>query len=285
MYVAHDNPVIAKAVRKNVELLENCTVNGRLYGGLMYHSANEPACIHHAFDHSKSLAVLYLEMGEEFDTCLDASLPRETDGIRTYQNGYLYTVTKGDFIATVNACDTHIYSGSETGGGTISLLWNKSYGAVMAATLNRFVTTEPLNMQIQRNVDEELCNTARIGNSDLDKTVEMKVDGYTITASSEQNGFEIQYDFCDDVLKICILSNKDTEYILPIVSQSGDRIRISDHEIKFKDMLTVSFDGKCTVTPGDEKRHFHPVGGFQYKHLTFPVKADEALNIEMNINI
>lgn len=283
VYITKENPVIAKAVRRNVELLENCTVDGRLYGGLMYHSANEPACIHHVFDKVKSFAVLYLEMGDEFDACEDAVLPREVEGVRAYQNGYLYTVTKGDFVATVNACDTHIYSGSETGGGAISMLWNKNYGAVMAATLNHFVTTEPMNMQIQRHVDEELCNTARIGRSDLDKTVELKVDGYSITATSEQNGFEIRYDFCDDSVTLCIVSDKDSEYVLPIVSQSGDSVKVSDNEIIFKDMLSVSFDGECAVTPEGEKRHFHPVGGFQYKHLTFPVKADKELNIKIRI--
>lgn len=279
VYIAKNNPVIAKAVRRNVELLENCTHDGRLYGGIMYKAANEPACVHHAFDHAKSLAVLYLEMGDEFETCLNATLPREQDGVKSYQNGYLYTVTKGDFIATVNACDTHIYPGSETGGGAISMLWNKKYGAVMAATLYRFVTTEPLNMQIQRNVDDEICNTARLGLSDTDKTVELVNEGNTIIAKSLQNGFEIKYDFCDDSVKINILSDKDSEYILPIVSQIGDCVDISQNEIIFKNMLSVSFDGSCAVTPDGEKRHFHPVGGFQYKHLTFPVSAGKALNI------
>ena len=279
VYVAKDNPVIAKAVRRNVELLENCTVDGRLYGGPMYHSADEPACIHHAFDKVKSLAVLYLEMGDEFETCEHAILPREADGVKSYQNGYLYTVTKGDFVATVNACDTHIYSCSETGGGAISMLWNKKYGAVMAATMYRFVTTEPMNMQIGRHVDEEVCATARLGSSDTDKTVELKQNDYTITAKSEQSGFEIRYEFCSDCVKINILSNKDSEYILPIISQKGDSVAVKENEVVFKDILSVSFDGECSVTPDGEKRHFHPVGGFQYKHLTFPVSAKKPLNI------
>ena len=283
VHIAKDNPVIAKAVRRNVELLERCTVDGRLYGGLMYHSANEPACIHHAFDKVKSLAVLYLEMDDEYETCLDAGLPREVEGVRKYQNGYLYTVTKGDFTATVNACDTHIYPACETGGGAISMLYHKNYGAVMAATLNRFVTTEPMNMQIQRNVDEELCNTARLGRSDLDKTVALEADGYTITATSEENGFKIKYDFCDDAVKISILSDKDSEYILPIVSQSGDKVELYENEVVFKDALSVSFNSDYTIDPADERRHFHPVGGFQYKHIALPVVADKELNITIKV--
>ena len=284
VHIAKDDPVIAKAVRRNIELLERCTVDGRLYGGLMYHSANEPACIHHAFDKVKSLAILYLEMGDEYETCLDAKLPREIEGVKSYQNGYLYTVTKGDFTATVNASDTHIYPACETGGGAISMLYHKNYGAVMAATLNRFVTTEPMNMQIQRNVDEELCNTARIGRSDLDKTVELEVNGYSITATSEQNGFKIKYDFCDDAVKISILSDKDSEYILPIVSQSGDKVELYENEVVFKNTLSVSFNSGYTIDPVDQKRHFHPVGGFQYKHITLPVVADKELNITIKTN-
>ena len=283
VHIAKQNPVIAKAVRRNIELLERCTVDGRLYGGLMYHSANEPACIHHAFDKVKSLAILYLEMGDEYESCLDAQLPRETEGVKSYQNGYLYTVTKGDFVATVNACDTHIYPACETGGGAISMLYSKKYGAIMAATLNRFVTTEPMNMQIQRHVDEELCNTARIGRSDTDKTVELLQDGYTITATSEKGGFKIKYDFCDDAVKISVLSDKESEYVLPIVSQSGDSVELYENEVVFKDMLSVSFDSDYTIDPADENRHFHPVGGFQYKHIMFPIVANKELNVTIRI--
>ena len=283
VHIAKNNPIIAKAVRRNIELLENCTVDGRLYGGLMYHSANEPACIHHAFDKVKSLAILYLEMGDEYETCLDAKLPRETEGVKAYQNGYLYTVTKGDFVATVNACDTHIYPSCETGGGAISMLWNRDYGAVMAATMYRFVTTEPMNMQIQRHVDEEICNTARIGLSDTDKTVELAADDYTITATSEKSGFEVKYDFQDDGINISVLSNTDSEYILPIVSKAGDSVELAENEVLFNNMLSVSFDSEYTIDPADEKRHFHPVGGFQYKHITFPVFANKALNITIKM--
>ncbi len=283
VYLAKDNPIIAKSIKKNVELLADCTVDGRLYGGPMYRSADEPACIHHAFDHAKSLAVLYLEMGDEFDCCDTALLPREIDGVKAYQNGHLYTVTRGEFIATVNACDTHIYESSETGGGAISMLWSKQYGAVMAATPNKFVTTEPYNMQIQRNALDELCFTARVGDSDLDKTVALTANGYSITAQSQQSGFKVDYNFCKDAVEIGVLSNVDTQYVLPIISKSGDSIDLKEKEVIFNGMLSVAFDGKCQIDPVDGKRHFHPVGGFQYKNLIFDLNAKKALNIKISI--
>lgn len=283
IYIARDNPVIAKAIKKNVELLADCTADGRLYGGPMYKQAGEPACIHHAFDHAKSLAVLYLEMGDTLDGCDNALLPRETEGVKSYQNGHLYTVTRGEFIATVNACDTHIYESSETGGGAISMLWSKKYGPIMAATPNKFVTTEPYNMQIQRNTLDELCFTARVGDSDLDKSVCLTADGYNITAQSENSSFKIKYYFEDDAVGINVLSNIDTKYILPIISRVGDNIEQKLNEVVFNDMLSVAFDGKCTIDPVAEKRHFHPVGGFQYKNLTFDLKANKELDIKIKI--
>ena len=123
------------------------------------------------------------------------------------------------------------------------MLWNKDYGAIMAATPNNFVTTEPLNMQIQRNVDKEICQTARINGSDLDKTVELTCDDYTITAHSDKNGFEIKYDFTCDTVKISVTSNTDTEYVLPIVSRGGDNVDIYNDKIVFNNTLCVSFDG------------------------------------------
>lgn len=283
VYVADRNPVIAKACIKNFELLLRCTSNGRLFGGPMYNSANEPACAHHAFDHAKSLAVWYLEANEAFENCEGAVLPREKEGIHSYQNGNLFTVTRGGFTATINACDTHIYPGSETGGG-ISLLWHKAYGAILAATPNRFVPTEMLNMQLQRHSEEELCHTPRLGNSDLDKSVVLLANGYTVTASSKSGGFEVSYDFGADSLIISISSETDTEYILPIVTESGQEIKFLQNETIFNNMLSVKSNGGCTVTPSDEERYFHPVGGFQYKHLTFPVKANTPLTVEISIN-
>lgn len=43
-------------------------------------------------------------------------------------------------------------------------------------------------------------------------------------------------------------------------------------------------DSEYTIDSADEKRHFHPVGGFQYKHITFPVSAGKELNIKIKIN-
>ncbi|MBQ8794667.1 MAG: hypothetical protein IJZ63_08025, partial [Clostridia bacterium] len=140
------------------------------------------------------------------------------------------------------------------------------------------------NMQIQRHVDDEICNTARIGRSDTDKTVELAQNDYTITAKSEKSGFEIKYDFTEDAVNICVLSNDDSEYVLPIVSQSGDSVELAHNEVIFKNTLSVSFNSEYTIDPAGDRRHFHPVGGFQYKHITFPVKAEKPLNIKIRIN-
>ena len=116
-----------------------------------------------------------------------------------------------------------------------------------------------------------------------DKTVELCANGFTITATSEKSGFEIKYDFTDKAVNICVLSNDDSEFVLPIVSQSGDSVELLDNEVIFKNILSVSFDGEYTIDPAGDRRHFHPVGGFQYKHITFPVKANKELDIKIKI--
>ena len=71
----HD-PVFAAAVQKNLELLNRCTHDGLLYGGPMYITAGEPACIHHTFCHAKSVAALVHD-GWQFPAALP-KLPSET---------------------------------------------------------------------------------------------------------------------------------------------------------------------------------------------------------------
>ena len=78
----HD-PVFAAAVQKNLELLNRCTHDGLLYGGPMYRTAGEPACIHHTFCHAKSVAALVHD-GCQFPAALPR-LPAETAvGTRYY---------------------------------------------------------------------------------------------------------------------------------------------------------------------------------------------------------
>ncbi len=96
----------------------------------------------------------------------------------------------------------------------------------MTATHTLFYPNEPMNMQLQRHSDEELCFTARMGNSDRDKSVVLNYGGYTVNANGKD--FKVEYEFAEHCIKIAIISEKDEKYILPKISQRGDVIEKSD---------------------------------------------------------
>ena len=58
-------------------------------------------------------------------------------------------------------------------------------------------------------------------------------------------------------------------------------MQIGENEVLLKELLLVKFNGECNVTPEGDERFFHPVGGFQYKHLVFPLVAKKPLCIEI----
>ena len=72
----------AEAFRRNTELLRNCTRDGLLYGGPMFISEEEPACVHHTFCHAKSLAAF---LSKKLVLLEYGSIPSDTrDGLNYY---------------------------------------------------------------------------------------------------------------------------------------------------------------------------------------------------------
>ncbi len=285
----------AKTAALNFDLLRRCTVNGAFYGGLMQHDANQPACIHHAFAHTKALALMYLYMDEkDFENLENVTLPRETAyGIKTFQNGYLKLISVGDIRATISAIDHIVQTDDRSNmGGNLNFLWHKKYGAICAATMHNFFLVEPTNFQNLRNAEKTLCMTPRIVcgdyKSDADKTVEISSSGdnkkstVSVAGNNELN-FKIDYTFEGDEVKIAIASEKDALYSLPIIAESKAEIKASSpNEITFRNMLTVSSNAEIKTEDG-LKRYFNQVGGFEYLPLEIPLKANETTKIVIRV--
>ncbi len=285
----------AKAAALNFDLLERCTVYGALYAGLMQHGAKQPACIHHAFAHTKALALMYLYMDEkDFENLHEVKLPREEEyGIKDFQNGYLKLISVGDMRATISAVDIIVESDMRCNmGGNLNLLWHKKYGAICAATMHDFYMVEPTNFQRLRNAQYTYCMTSRIVSgdyeSDADKAAQISSSGdankaeIVVIGSNELN-FKIVYIFEGDEVKISITSEKDALYKLPIIADNKSEIKlISDNEINFRNMLTVSANVKIE-TEDLSKRYFNQVGGFEYLPLTVPLKANETAKITVSV--
>ena len=284
--IAKDEPMIARACLESFRLFKRCTHDGLLNQGLMSHTAGEPACVHHSFTHAKALAAFYLHIDEDdFKDCEATPMPREIEGVASFQNGNVYTVTRGGFIATVNADDDVEYPDADNGGGCISLLYHKSYGPILASTLHTYVPTEPLNMQYQRHADKVVCQTPRFISggytSDNDRSVKLTQSDFRFTAESEEFPLTVTYDFTENGVNVTVLSEKDGTYRLPVISSSEDSYTESSGSVTFRDTLTVSTDGKLDITLYHGKRFFNQVGGFQYVDVDFPVEASKELKFSI----
>ena len=288
--VAGKDKRIARAILENFRLLRRCTFGKALFAGLMARSAGEVACLHHAFTHAKALAAFYLDIKEEDYLDLEGvKLPREESGIKSFQGGNLLTVTKGDFTATVNACDFVLFPDAENGGGSPSLLWNKKYGCVLASTTYIFTPTEPLNMQFQRGGIAPECMTARFEDnrgyrSVKENTFVISEENGVITAESKQIPLSFQYTVSEDSVEIRVRSARDGVYILPIVSETGDKVDVTDKAVIFRDILKV--DSSAAVKAEyrrDKVPFYHMVGGFEYIKLSYKVKANEELTVRITV--
>ena len=286
--VAKNEPLIARACLESFRLYQRCTHRGLLNQGPMSHLAKEPPCVHHSFTHAKALAAFYLHIDEaDFEDCENTAMPREIEGVKSFQGGNVYTVTRGGFIATINADDDVEYTDADNGGGCISLLYHKSYGPILASTLHTYIPTEPLNMQYQRHADKVVCQTARFISegytSDNDRSVKLTQNGYKITAASEEFPLTVAYDFTESAINVTVISEKDGLYRLPVISSCEDTYTEGENSVTFKDTLTVSTEGELNVTLYHGKRFFNQVGGFQYVDVNFPVKANKELKFSIYV--
>ena len=155
----HD-PVFAAAVQKNLELLNRCTHDGLLYGGPMFITAGEPACIHHTFCHAKSVAALVHD-GWQSPAALP-KLPSETAaGARYYPTIDTVRIAQANWRATVTGYDYEYLPGGHPTGGMVSLLWHAARGPVLAGSMDPYRQNEPNNMQMPR-WQFDICTTSRI---------------------------------------------------------------------------------------------------------------------------
>ena len=152
MYCGID-PVLAEAARRNVDLLAACTHDGLLCGGPHYALHGEPACLHHTICHAVALTdALRAGLGNQQDRPQQdqsADLPTDLDGVSAvhYPEIDTWKITVGPWRATVTGYDYNLSAG-HVSGGTLSLLWHKALGPVLAASVMDYRLNEPLNMQL-----------------------------------------------------------------------------------------------------------------------------------------
>ncbi len=158
--LGRNNPIFAEAALRNLELYRSCTAGGLLHGGPHYHRHGEPPCVHHTFCHARVLA-----------GALDAGLPAfERTALPSDAPPSLVRIPEmdtlrlaaGDWRADVTAYDFDYMRGGHASGGTLSLLWHRRCGPVVAVGAVDYSLKEPTNQQLSRRFTEHRSICPRI---------------------------------------------------------------------------------------------------------------------------
>lgn len=252
-----EEPVFAEAAYRNLVLYKRCTHEGFLYGGPDYKAQGEPPCVHHAFSHAKSLTSA-LDYGiVPWERC---SLPsEERAGFVYYPTVDSWRVYRGPWIATVTAGDFEYLKGGHASGGTLSMLYHKNAGPVIASSMTEYSLFEAHNMQQTARKMRHRPLTPRLEfrrgrevfatSFDYDAVVEadeaegvIRTEASLVSADHVPAGAprcRIQYRFLED--RVIISGSvpqpwqEEAEFVLPLV---GSRVRAaSEAEMKTEDIF------------------------------------------------
>lgn len=145
---ADRNPSFAEAAKRNTQMLKKCTVDGFLYGGVQYRLHGQHACTHHAFEHINSLAFAIENVDEKYLSPKSASIPSDKrDVFAYYSEVRTYKLAKGDYLATVTDYDFDLSFSGHASGVTLTSLYHREKGSLIAASVTDYVLVEPTNMQ------------------------------------------------------------------------------------------------------------------------------------------
>lgn len=136
----------------NTRLLETCTEDNLLYGGLHYRQQGLPACVHHAFCHAKAMATVLAHHHQVVES--RQRPPRaEAYGVKVFRDIRTWLVSRGGWRGTITGYDMpyRTHSGGHVSGGALSILWHERVGPILTASMNRYQLWEAQNMQMQRD--------------------------------------------------------------------------------------------------------------------------------------
>ena len=162
-FMADRNAAFGTAAYLSTELLQRCTTNGLLHGGLHYTTHGIKPCVHHTFAHAKPLATL---MNEQDKTALINKTSRlpiiKADGIQKFPEIDVWLAAKGDFRATISTYDFIYKEKAQQGsGGSICLLYHLKLGPIFTASMAKYLLVEKNNQQPNPG-KEEVVLTPRI---------------------------------------------------------------------------------------------------------------------------
>jgi len=279
--------IFSEIAYRNLKLLKECTKEGLLYGGPDYYVHGEEACVHHSFSHAKGLAAA---LNSGIHNCKTMELPEEMrEGVVYYQTIDTYKIQKGDYRATVTFNDFCYHKGGHASGGTMTLLWHKRLGPILAASMCQYQLIEAHNMQLSLKKDLHYSQVMGIyfqnekglyaqcydynAKQEVHETDEKimitsigtLVNDNQVSHESAIN-YKITYFFTEyEVViegKVMGLDSHHAEFIMPIIGRHNNKIKIQGNKLYFDkgDSILVVTACNLKVPP---KKVFCLSGGFE----------------------
>lgn len=287
--LAGRDPLFAEAAWRNFDSYRACTEEGLLHGGPMYARAGQAPCIHHTFCHAKALAA-WLDHGVSARPGL--ALPRETrQGWRQIPSVGVGLITRGPWTATLSDYDYDPYLHPTAG---LTLLWHRKAGPLITATMPEYELVEPNNMQLPDALDN-ICQTPRAevegARSDLDPEAHWRpVDGRTGEVEGRVGAWALRtrIAFEEKRVTLQVRCQGNGVYRLPLIAPGDARTTLADGNLSIDRIdgvhIRLRADAPLSVEPALDRRVFHPIGGFETLHVLAPLRAEEALTLQIEVD-
>jgi hypothetical protein len=305
--LADHDPRFREVALRNLELMSACTHDGLLYGGPDYFHHGDRPCIHHTFTHAKALSTVLDRGSRNIATAERVALPRdEATGVRHYAEIGTYLASEGPWRATVTENDweyiEHVQAGGggqsgggHASGGTLSLLFHKTLGPVLAASMTDYQMIEISNQQafldaphmaltprIELKAGEVFTSLtdlkATLTQSTSAEGVRFAAAGQLLTAGHRSVpgrgvAYHLEYSISEGAVTIAATAtgqlppSATLQFILPVIARSSEavtqpRARLV-HIARAAGMLTVSTDAAQGFVAIPSVRTFNLVPGFE----------------------
>jgi hypothetical protein len=313
--MAKHDPRFREVAQRNVEMMAACTRNGLLYGGPDYYVHGDLPCIHHSFTHAKALTTV-LDNDSHPEPASRVALPRdEAYGLRSFPEVGTHLAAVGPWRATVTEYDWK-EPGEEFGhvtGGSLSLLFERTLGPILTASMTEYELIEPPNQQGFRD-SPHMPLTPRVECVLQGRTYTSFADFKAILKATDLHGevafdargrllsasrvplpgagatYHMTYRIAETAVEITASasgaeSSARLQFVLPVVSRSDEAV---DHSqpgsiriTKPKGTLTVETDAPQGFEALPAERTFNLVPGLECLPIIVPMRPDVVIHIRL----
>lgn len=296
------------AVERHLSLLERCTgSDGLLAGGLAYESAGEPACVHHAFAHVKSLVrFLTLEGLDSIPEAARGVLPREKEyGVKAFDSMGVTLVSSGPWRATFSTADAFMnirHGRLYVSGGSPAMVWHRKLGPIAVGTMPFYKMTEAHNMQDLRKERTVLSMTPRLESGEFTSVADGQAaffsaftNGvFTATARGrltdigghQSSAYVFSYVLDENGFVMRAKGDGASTFVFPVVISGQDKVVYAGRSL----CVTKPDGGEVSLVADRELRPlvsdrgataFSPVGGFLCSCASAKLSAGEEITVKL----